>query len=249
MIIRIRLIFPGVNTNLYSSASLNYFKSREFEVEIAYSQAGPATIASRYEGAIAIPGVLQQISLAEKEGADAVVVDCMGDPGVEEGRELVHIPVIGPSQTAMHVASTLGERFAVITMTDSVNPLVRQHARLRHLEARLAAVLSIGIPPALLQQDATKTIAAIYENAIQAISEYGADTIIFGCTGMMGCAENVREYLLKKGYDIPVIDPTPLAIHYAKMLVELKLSHSKQLYGQQTLKSFFGYEFLAPASN
>jgi allantoin racemase len=73
----------------------------------------------------------------------------MGDLGVEQGRELVQIPVIGPSRTAMHIASTLGDRFAVITMAEAVNPLIRQQAKLYNLESRLAVALSIEIPLAL----------------------------------------------------------------------------------------------------
>jgi allantoin racemase len=240
----IRVIFPGRKADFHTQEHLKDFKSCDFKVDIVHAQVGPETIASRYEEALAIPGTLQQICRAEKEGVDAVVIDCMGDPGVEQGRELVRIPVIGPSRISMHVASTLGERFAVITMAEAVNPLVRQQARLFNLESRLAAVISIEIPPADLQCDISRTTKAICEAALQAVQFHSADTVIFGCCGMMGCAEDVKQFLLNENYNIQIVDPLPLAIHYANMLVKLKLSHSKRLYGQHDLSIFPGYEFL-----
>ena len=108
----------------------------------------------------------------------------------------------------------------------------------------MAVALSIEIPPVLLQLDLTRTTDAICQKALESIEIYGADTIIFGCCGMMGCTESLRKFLLEKGCDVPVIDPLPLAIHYAKMLVELKLSHSKRLYGNQTFKNYPGFAFI-----
>lgn len=237
MTTHIRVIFPGSKIDFHTQDDLNKINLSGCTIDIVSAKSGPETISSRCEEVLAIPGTLEQIVQAENEGSHAVVIDCMGDPGVEQGRELVKIPVVGPSRTAMHVASTLGDRFAVITMAAAVNPLVRQQAKLNNLESQLAAALSIEIPPALLQSDLLQTTNVICQKALEAIEIYGADTIIFGCCGMMGCAENVRKFLLEKGFDAPVIDPLPLAIHYAKMLIELKLSHSKQLYGDQTLKN------------
>ena len=62
------------------------------------------------------------------------------------------------------------------------------------------------------------------------VVEDGADVIIFGCTGMLGCAEAVRDGLLKDGLDVPVIDPVPTAVNVATALVGSHLSHSKRAY-------------------
>lgn len=46
------------------------------------------------------PEILGKIKEAEQDGIDAVVIDCMADPGMEAGRNLVSIPVIGPGDCA-----------------------------------------------------------------------------------------------------------------------------------------------------
>ncbi|MCP4321048.1 MAG: hydrogenase expression protein HupH, partial [Alteromonadales bacterium] len=43
---------------------------------------------------------IKQAIKAERAGADAIIIDCMGDPGLNACREAVSIPVIGPCQTA-----------------------------------------------------------------------------------------------------------------------------------------------------
>ncbi len=71
--------------------------------------------------------------------------------------------------------------------------------------------------------------------------EDGADTIIFGCTGMLGCADAVHEGLLKDGLDVPVIDPVPTAVNVAAALVRSRLAHSKRAYRRPPNKAVVGY--------
>ena len=42
---------------------------------------------------------------AEKEGYDAIVIYCFSDVGIDAIRENVRIPVIGPGETSLAVAS------------------------------------------------------------------------------------------------------------------------------------------------
>ena len=46
-----------------------------------------------------------KVRAAEAEGMDAVIIDCMADPGLDPARELASIPIIGPAQAAMHLAA------------------------------------------------------------------------------------------------------------------------------------------------
>ena len=65
--------------------------------------------------------------------------------------------------------------------------------------------------------------------------------IIFGCTGMLGCADALKNKLLEKGYDVPVIDPIPLAVQTAYTCAKLKLSQSKHSYPMPPEKGMVGF--------
>src|SRR5947208_231684 len=67
---------------------------------------------------------------AEREGYDAAVPLGTLDLGVDGGRSLVDIPVIGPCEAMFHIAAQLGDRFGIICYHESVIP--RQITQTRH---------------------------------------------------------------------------------------------------------------------
>ena len=66
---------------------------------------------------------------AEREGFEAVLVSCMDDVATNAARELVRRPVIAPYQTCLAVASTLGNRFGVVTILENLIPNLYRKAR------------------------------------------------------------------------------------------------------------------------
>ena len=58
--------------------------------------------------------------------------------------------------------------------------------------------------------------AALAREAIAAVKQDGADAIVLGCTGFLGCAGGMRKALLAAGCDVPVIDPIPLAVQHGR---------------------------------
>ena len=83
--------------------------------------------------------VIDRFIEAEREGYDAVTVDCFGDPGIPEAREILHIPVIGAAESTMLYACLLGRKFAVITPSHP-----KQIARVQHqIESALAGITII----------------------------------------------------------------------------------------------------------
>ena len=202
---------------------------------------GPASIESTYESALAAIGVVDKIVEAEREGVDAVVADCMDDPGVEAGRELVSIPVIGPAATSMHVAAMLGHRFSILAVLEADDRAFYDHATKAGLASRLASVRAINIP-VLELGDREKTLTAVVEQSVKAVEEDGAHVLIFGCTGMTGMAGAVEEGLRERGIaDVPVIDPALLAVKMAEALAGMGLSHSKRTYPTPPKKEIIGY--------
>jgi hypothetical protein len=67
-------------------------------------------------------------------------------------------------------------------------------------------------------------------SAVKAVEQDGAEAIIFGCTGLLGCADAVRQGLLPRGIDVPVIDPIPTAVSVAAAIARVGLAPSKLTY-------------------
>lgn len=192
------------------------------EVDSVGIERGPSSIECRYDEILAIPEIVKRVKEAEEEGIDACVVNCFGDPGVRASREVVNIPVLGPCEASLHVASTMCDKFSVITVLSSVASLIEENARIYGLSDKLVSVRAVDIPVLDLHQDNETTAKALHKEGKKALEEDSAEVLILGCTGMTGMAER-----LSKELGVDVIDPLPAAVKFAEMLVGLGLSHSK----------------------
>jgi allantoin racemase len=240
---KIRVIEPVITKGLEGNSleELGPLARPDTELSAVSLDAGPASIESTYEASLAAPNVVTKIVEAEKEGVDAVISNCMDDPGVEAAREMVSIPVIGPCETSMHFATMLGHRFSIIGVMEADERPFHDHARKAGLEDRLASVRAINIP-VLELEDRERAVRALVEQSVNAVREDGAHVIVFGCTGMAGMAQAVEDGLRERGItNVPVIDPAKLAFKIAEALADMGLSHSKRTYPRPPDKEIVGY--------
>jgi allantoin racemase len=192
---RIRVVTPITTEGFRSSVDAEHLGSEDVTVNFVNIDTGPASIECDYEIMLAQPGTLAKVVEAEREGADAVVIDCMGDVALFGARECVSIPVLGPMQTAMSVAAMMGHKFSVVTVLSRILPMIQTQAAVYGMTSKLASAHSVEIPVLELERDLAATKRALIAEARKAVVEDGADYIIFGCTGMLGCADAVHEGL------------------------------------------------------
>jgi allantoin racemase len=240
---RIRVIIPVVGEHWIAPVQEAYGRAGRSGTEISAVaiDTGPASIESMRDEALAIPGVLSRVRDAEVEGVDAVILDCMGDPGLDAARELASIPIIGPAQGAMHLAATLAFRFSVVTVLEQSIPGVHRQILCYGLAGKVASVRAIDIPVLEIGEDRERVTRAVIEESARAVREDGAHIIVPGCTEMIGMAPLVQEGLRERGCEVPVIDPLAAAVKLAEGLVDLGLAHSKRTYPQPPDKEIVGY--------
>jgi allantoin racemase len=206
---------------------LQGFASSGTEVAVQDAPEGPASIESSVEEHLAIPGVLKGTVDAEKEGFDALIVGCFGDPGVEPARELAEIPIIGPCESSLAASIPLGHKTSIITVLENVVYTQWRVARVAQLEQRLASVRAVEVPVLNLAKQRAHVLEAFVQQGKRAMEQDGADVLIPGCMSMafLGIAEDVQKEL-----GIPVLNPAAIALKTAELYVRLGLSHSKRAY-------------------
>jgi allantoin racemase len=240
---RIELITPIITEGIRTLDEVRPFERPDLTITQCLIRQGPASIESEFDEALSVPDTIRRAIDAEARGCNAIIIDCMGDPGLHACREVVRIPVVGPSQTAMHVASLLGHRFSFITVLDRLRSLVGKLVASYGLNETYASFRAVDIPVLDIGHDLGALTAALSREAIAAVKQDNADAIILGCTGFLGCAGAMRGALLEAGCDVPVIDPIPLAVQVADALVKTGLSHSKATYPAPGRKRIAGYAF------
>ncbi|MBI3979992.1 MAG: hypothetical protein HY331_17600 [Chloroflexi bacterium] len=167
---------------------------------------------------------VQRIVQAEQEGFDAVVISCSADPGLQEARELVDIPVVGALEATVHVASMLGDRFSILVVTDTAVPLHRDLVIGYGVAPKLASIRPIGYRPPVLYADVTppdEVLEQVIRVGRRCVEEDGAEVIVLGGT-LFSTLFTRRFSDPAEPLGVPALDPTLVAFKVAEMMVDLR---------------------------
>jgi allantoin racemase len=83
------------------------------EILAVTSAMGPVSIEGYYDEAFAVPGLIQ--ALMNAPDADAAIVACFDDTGLDAARTAARFPVVGICEAALVTAGQIAKRIAVVT--------------------------------------------------------------------------------------------------------------------------------------
>ena len=115
-----------------------------------------------------------------------MVIACFSDPGLDEARELVSIPVVGIEESSLHLAAQLGRRFTILTSRGARVPAKVEHVERLGLSSRLASVRPLEMGVLEMDADPDRARARILEVGSAAVREDGAEVIVLGCAAWPG---------------------------------------------------------------
>jgi len=184
--------------------------------------------------------LLAAVQQGEQDGFDAVVIACCSDPGLEDAKDLVSIPVTAPMEAAVATARGLGRLGVIAPRIESgegenlpqdanwIRRLVHRYGG----ESAFAGVWSAraGHPSAdetqrLLEHDPAGLRAAVRSEMSDSIAgpagaaaetawrEADATVLFFACTLWGGLLGPVRDRV-----PVPVLDPLETPVRYAELL-------------------------------
>ena len=208
-------------------AYLQRHAARDTEVDITDIPEGPGSIESMYEEYLSIPETVQRAHELQADGWDGILLGCYGDPGLGALREIVDIPVVGAGQATALMASAVGRRYSVITVTDSVIGPLEETLKNSGGGDKLASVRAVNIPVLDLHHDRELAIEATLGEARKAIENDRADTLIVGCMSM-GFLEIPEACQAELG--VPFLNPARVQLKFLEAMLGAGLSHSKRAY-------------------
>ena len=239
---KICLVNPNTTVGMTEKAGLaaKSVVTTGTEVIAVNPDMGPVSIEGFYDEAFSVPGLIQEIK--KHADADAFILACFDDTGLDAARCCTSKPVIGIGEAAYHLACLLGVKFAVVT-TLSRSIAALEHNLTRYgLKERCSGVRASDIPVLDLESldvsnaDSSPAYLKISSEIEAAISEDKAEVIVLGCAGMAGLPE-----LLSEKFSVPVIDGVTAAAKLAESLVALGLNTSKiGAYAEPNPKKYTG---------
>lgn len=183
---------------------------------------GPVSIESHFDEAVAAIGVAEEVLAGEREGTDAYVIACFGDPGLWSARELTRAPVIGIAEAAFHMAALIATRFSVVT-TLGRTCVIAEHLLAQYgFEHQCRRVRAAEIPVLDLEHDPEASLRRIIEESLRAKQEDGVGAIVLGCGGMADLTDEIS-----RAVGLPVVEGVTAAVKLAESLVHLGLHTSK----------------------
>lgn len=237
---QVHVILPGYNTQVLSEEVLQPYQSRELQLSVRYVDIEVDAIRHEFDMALIAPGLIAEVLAAEKEKADAIVIDLMADIALRALREAVSIPVVSLPQTAMHVAAMMGNKFAIINTTEELTPIQENLARVYGLYDRLACVQGVQLDPTA-DYRSEATMSALVEQCYDAVTSKQADVLILGSGRLIAYRDAINERLEREGINIPIIEPLPTGIYFAKFLADARIAQSKRVYNSPAENSLKRY--------
>jgi allantoin racemase len=221
--VRIQVINPNTTAAMTAkiAAAARAVAAPGTEILARHPDGGPASIESAHDEALATPGLIALVRDGERDGVDAHVIACFGDPGLRAAREIARGPVLGIAEAAMHAASMVASRFSVVTTlartVGATESLVREYGMHRHCRR----VRATGCAVLELEGDVSRR--RILDECRRALAQDDAEAIVLGCAGMADlCGDLARELR------VPVIDGVGVAVKFAEALVGAGLATSKR---------------------
>lgn len=142
--------------------------------------------------------------LIGREAADAYMIACASDPGIEAARMVTRAPVLGVFRSAVAAAVARAERFGVIAIVEASKARHMAALRAMGLEGRLAGEVALNVTMETLLDPAAARAALT--DAGRQLATAGAGAIILGCTGMAH-----HRAAVESAAGVPVIEPCQAA--------------------------------------
>lgn len=205
------------------------------EILAITSSMGPVSIEGYYDEVFAVPGLLVEIAKAEREGADAVVIACFDDTGLDAARALAGIPVIGICEAALSATSFIAQRFSVVTTMER-SRLPVEHLVHRYGMGSRCKVRAADVPVLSLEDPNSNARDRLRSEISAALKDDRAEAIVLGCAGMADLTASLRQE-----FGVPVIDGVAAAVKQAESLVAQGLSTAKRgAYATPVSKTYHG---------
>lgn len=216
-------------------------KALPCEFEFTFIDQGPTLILNSYDQVFAAPGVVLKAQEAEAKGADAIVINCAADTGIQACREAVSIPVIGVMESTLLFTAQFAGQVAILTFSDRINGRYQEAARSLGMSHRLICPRTVSLPAGSGKGE-EDVVNALYENIRDIYDHTLCDSFILGCSDfegmglMMGCPQvagvdqGLKAKLAETDLQVHVYKPFDVGINQAYIAALMHVRNSRKTY-------------------
>jgi allantoin racemase len=217
--------YPPEEQARREAAALSYATS-EIEIGIIRVSASPyVKDIGAAEIELAAPDFIRAYRKAQDEGYDAVVPLGFLDIGVNGGRSVVDIPIVGACHASLHVGLQLGDRLGLVVYSPDLIPVLRTIVRRYGMEQHVVGIAHSGFELTQIANNKDQMAEKFLTSARGLIDSAGAEVII--AAGVTQCPVHLKAQWLSEQLGVPVVEGFGAPIQMAALLANLRLRHSR----------------------
>lgn len=186
--------------------------SKDTQLIVENLSGGPAALNTAGDVLTSAAAIFQQGKETRADDFDAILIDCVFDPAVEELREATGLPTFGPTRVTLPLISLVSFNFSVIARTfrqcELLVELVSEYGYARQLCSYRA--LDISYEEAKQPEIFNRIMA---DRIHEVVTEDGAKAIMFGSTTMA-----LSHSLRAKARGAPLFMPGMVALRVMEQL-------------------------------
>ncbi len=215
MVMRIMLLNSNTSADLTDRLAVHPqgFARAQAEFIARTAAFGARHIGSRTAFAIAGHAAVDLAASWFAEGAapaDAAILACFGDPGLDALREICPFPVVGLADAAIEAACATHCRFAIVTGGAAWVPMLTEQVGRLGLRDRLASIRTLAATGIAIGNEPERFLEPLAEAARACVGTDGADVVILGGAGLVGFPARLASRL-----PFPLIDCLEVAVERA----------------------------------
>jgi allantoin racemase len=190
------------------------------EIVPATARFGARVIGTRTEMAIAEHAAVDLLA-READGCDAVIIGASIDSGLRASREMLAVPVLGLTESALHVACLTGGRFGAVTLSRRSAYVLREMIEGYGLLSRCGGLRAVDSNPLDLLAAPERVADLILAQATDLVERDMVDVVVLVGAVMAPMPARVQPRLA-----VPVVEGVSCAVALAEALVRLRLPKS-----------------------
>ena len=191
------------------------------EIVPATARFGARIIGTRSEMAIAEHAALDVLA-RESDGCNAAIIGASIDSGLRAAREMFAFPVLGLTESALHVACLSGARFGTITLSRRSAYPLREMVEGYGLAARCGGMRVVDCTPLDLMANPERVGELVVTEAEHLVAVEMVDVVVLIGAVMAPMAARVQPRL-----SVPVIEGVSAAVALAEAMVRLRLPKAR----------------------
>ena len=195
----------------------------ETEVEIHGTTRGGTGVEYRLTEYFFTREILENALESEEQNFDAFTIGTTNDAGLFQAREVLKIPVIGITQSALLVASMMGRNFSLITPNEKMIPQFEEMIVKYGFKDKLAGIECTGFQIPELGKVFDNT--ALKNKQLQGFTKAARKTIKEGAEVIIPVGGIASLFLAKSEVNqidgVPVLDTISIVVKITEMMVKL----------------------------